>query len=249
MMFFLMVIAASNPTLFPTMPIFSSRAFYWGTSMVLYLIFLPPWTRVVSTVWSRFTSAPLPLFLGSMPLVSALTALSASMPLFLGDLAPQRGHAINVMSFVTNCAIAHMIEMMALSWLLPFTKTETRDPDSDFSAETGEETDEDSKARFVVLAGRSIPVEAILHVRSAEHYLIVTTPHHTTELRARMKDFLEQVTEGDGIQTHRGYWVATDEAIDLSGGAIRTRSGEQIPVSRGRMSEVRDWCLQHAKPH
>lgn len=263
MTFFLVVIASSSPTLFPTLPIFTSRAFYWGISMILYLLFLPLWAPFILGIWERAFGTPMPLILASSPLVVALTAFSATLHVIFGDFLPNRGHSITVVTFLMNCLIAHLIETMALAWLLPLYRAEQsrqdralprgdiRHPADPPAAPQPEMAPAapPPEPQFVVLAGRSMPLKLIQRVQSAEHYLILTTAQKTTEVRARMKDFLEQVTDDDGIQTHRGFWVSADEAVELDGGTVRTKSGASVPVSRGRMPVVRDWFQQQGKPH
>ncbi|MEZ5731339.1 MAG: LytTR family DNA-binding domain-containing protein [Paracoccaceae bacterium] len=238
------LLAASNPSLFASIPRYSSRAFYWGFSIALYLLALPYWARLSYAVWRRFFDAPIPLILGSSPLVILLTLIAADLPQVIGNLAPPRGDPIEFTSFVRNCLIAHVLESIALLWLLPLYRTgQTAD-----EPRQGHATEEDAP-EFVVLSGRSLPIRSLRFVKSAEHYLIVTMDRGTIEIRARMKDFVEQLSDNCGIQTHRSFWVSANEATAFQGGAVKTRAGEDIPVSRGRLPTVRDWFHRQGKPH
>lgn len=241
---FLIAITASTPTLFPTLPEYGSRIFYWGQSSLLYLLLLPAWAYFFSHLWERLFGQPVPMVICTVPLVVGLTALATQLPMLLGDLVPPRGHSITWITFVKNCLLAQMMETAALVWLLPLNRQRARNAFQRIKATE----DGPAQPRFVVLSGRSFPVEAIRKVRSAEHYLVVTTAQGTSEFRARMKDFVEQVTEDDGIQTHRSYWVSRDEPLKLDGSIIKTRSGEDIPVSRGRLPQVREWFARIGKP-
>lgn len=245
MAFFLLAIAVSNPTLFPAYPVVTTRAFYWGLSMVLYLIFLPYWAGFYVAFLERISGRPVPLLIATAPFVVLLTALSASLPVLFGDFLPVRSEEVVVMTFLVNCIIAHLIETVGLAWLLPLYRSEHGSEPAAISDPAANFPDPE----FVVLAGRSMPIETILRVQSAEHYLIVTTNQRTLEIRARMKDFLEQVADDDGIQTHRSFWVSYAEAHELSGMTVHTSTGGSVPVSRGRLPVVRDWFHGHGKPH
>ncbi|GGE36379.1 hypothetical protein GCM10011517_00170 [Actibacterium pelagium] len=140
-----------------------------------------------------------------------------------------------------NVIFAHAIEMTALVWLFPLQRSELE--------ATVEEKADTQTNRFIILNGKSIPLEIIRSVKSAEHYLVVTTHARTSEYRARMKDFLGQVTHEDGIQIHRSFWVAKEEALELAGAVVHTQSGEALPVSRGRHPEVKEWFGDNRKPH
>lgn len=246
---FLLAIGASNPTLFPSLPEYQSRLFYWSVSVALYLLLLPSWAAVVERYWPMISRGPLPMVFATVPLVVALTMFSTAMPTIFGDLVPPRGHTITWITVIKNCVIAQVIESIALVWLLPIQRLETEKPGRALVATEQDAAPSLPETRYVVLNGRSLPVSLIRSVRSAEHYLIVTSRNGTVELRARMKDFLEQLQDEDGVQTHRSYWVARDEAVDMSGANVKTASGEVVPVSRGRLPEVRDWFRRQGKPH
>lgn len=240
----LLLLAACNPTLFPTLPTFTSRVFYWAVGVLLYLLVVPAWVKHFYALWSRFVGRLLPAVIGTAPLVFGLTWFTSEMPSIFGDWLPERGHSITWFTYLKNWFIANVIETIALVWLLPLYRM-----NSEADASQGEPEDKTEDTKFVVLSGRYIPVDTILNVRSSEHYLIVTTLLGTTEYRARMKDFLKQVSGEDGIQTHRSHWVSTREIQELYGSVVKTRSGTDIPVSRGRMSDVKEWFRRQARQH
>ena len=119
-------------------------------------------------------------------------------------------------------------------WLFPLYRAENIKP---------------SKTEFVVLNAKSIPVASIQLVECSAHYLLVTTDLGTQKYRARMKDFLEQVTPDHGIQSHRSFWVSESEVVELSGRSIRMRSGRFIPISKSRISDVKAWMQVYGKQH
>lgn len=257
----LTAIGVADPALFPSLPDHKSRLFYWTVAITLYLLLMPYWVQLLLRLWPLVAKSPLPLMFATVPLVAGLTVFTAIMPAIFGDLVPKRGAPIDWTTFLQSMLIAQFVETFTLGWLLPIQrfegeggqharrrKAESVEPSSAAApeAEAGAAADE---IRYVVLSGRSLPVPLILSVRSAEHYLIVTSRNGTVEFRARMKDFIEQVRDDDGVQTHRSYWVAREEALELSGANVKTASGEVLPVSRGRLPEVRDWFRRMGKPH
>jgi hypothetical protein len=246
---FLLAIGTSDPTLFPSLPEYQSRLFYWTVSVALYLLLLPFWVEALIRFWPRISDRPLPMVGATVPLVIALTAFATAMPFIFGDLVPERGHSINWITIVKNCFIAQVIETVALVWLLPIQRLETQKSRAAEGKDAPALGPAAPAIRYVVLNGRSLPVPLIRSVRSAEQYLVVTTKTGTAEFRARMKDFLEQLEDGDGIQTHRSYWVSQAEAVEMSGSNVKTASGEIIPVSRGKQQDVRDWFRRQGKPH
>ena len=170
-------------------------------------------------------------------MIFALTWFGASLPHLLGDWVPQRGDPVTWMTYLKNWFIAHAIETFGIVWVLPAVRAKQ-------VAKAPKKSD-----GFVVLSSRSLPLETIQSVQSAGHYLIVTTHVGKVEARARMMDFLNQVSAEAGIQTHISHWVARGQVVGLSGSIIKTHSGADIPVARGRLSEVRDWCRAHNLPH
>lgn len=247
---FMISVAASDPTLFPSLPEFRSRVFYWGLGIVLYLLLLRWWALMLNLTWHRLFEFPIPLIIATFPMVVGLTIFCSYLPSIFGDLVPARGHAVTWVTLLKNSVLAHVLETAALVWFLPFfrgRRAEFAPGKDDPSAQATPERA--APNQFVVLNGRSVPVEDIRSARSAEHYLIVTTRLKKIELRARMKDFLEQVTDDQGVQTHRSFWVAADEAEELRGDVVKTLSGNDIPVSRGRLPMVREWFERQGKAH
>ncbi|WP_162933138.1 LytTR family DNA-binding domain-containing protein [Roseovarius sp. EL26] len=251
----LFLLVLGNPVLFPTLPHYTSRAFYWGLCIVLYLLIVPSWVKYTFSLWTKLTSAPLPLLCCTPLLVVALSYFADNLSIAMGDWAPDRGVEMTWVTVVKNCLIGQILDTVSLSWLLPLYRARQADEQGPNQAddlrveETVTSAETDMIGEFVVLNGRSIPWRSVLHVKSAEHYLVVTTKTGATEYRARMKDFIRQMSAESGLQTHRSYWVSADDALELSGNVIKTRSGVDIPVSRGRAAEVRDWFRSQVKLH
>ncbi|GLQ21736.1 LytTR family DNA-binding domain-containing protein [Algimonas porphyrae] len=80
-------------------------------------------------------------------------------------------------------------------------------------------------------------------VSSEGHYLRVHTDKGETMILLRLSDALRDLADVDGLQTHRSWWVAREgvEAIIATKGkkTVRLKSGQQVPVSRSRSSEMK----------
>ncbi|MEY8882765.1 LytTR family DNA-binding domain-containing protein [Donghicola sp. XS_ASV15] len=109
------------------------------------------------------------------------------------------------------------------------------------------ETTYETHDNSVTFAGeQAIPLNEIWLVRALEHYVeIHGRSGEPRVVRARITDFLEQVSEADGIQTHRSWWVSASAAKELvtEGGKrfLALQDGQKIPVSRGRHPDVSAW--------
>ncbi len=216
---------------------FAVLVLYWFGCIALYVLLLPLWIAVPCDLWAKFTSRPLPLIFATGPLVFALTVFASWFPAVPGSLVADQGNGLLGRTVLKNMIAAHLCEMTAFLWLYPqFQLARHRVRTS-------------AEVRFVRLNGRSLPVDSLKLVRNEEHYLIINTTMGTVRLRARMKDLLAQVALSDGIQTHRSFWVATSEVIELRGHELLTQSGARIPVSRYRLKAVQAWLSVLGKPH
>lgn len=240
----LLVLTAANPILFPTLPSYTSRFFYWFLSLILYVLLLPLWVRLLIRYWSTSTQRPIPLLIATAPLVIALTAMCENLPELLGPIAPARAQPGTWLSYLQNVLIVHIVEMISLLWLLPLYRG--AEP---AVAAVRPPADVEPPEAFVVLNGRTFPAASIRWARSAEHYLILGTDIGTIELRARMRDFVEQVGGAPGIQIHRSFWISRNEALALHGNQIKTRTLGDVTVSRARSKDVRDWFRSQGLTH
>ncbi len=237
----LVVMTSGHPVLFPTLPDVNARLFYWVLGIFLYVLLVLPWSQLALNIWERFVSIPMPLAIVTVPFVAGITVLMEFLPETFGSLVPARSGSSNWFGFAKNITVAHLTEMIAFLWLLPLSRNAQKEISVSEAAEDA--------AQFIRIAGRTLPLNSVACVRNEEHYLVVKTTMGTLRLRARMNDLLIQVSDDDGIQTHRSFWVSVDEALELRGSTILTRSGYVIPVSRYRIKAVRAWCKRHGKPH
>lgn len=74
------------------------------------------------------------------------------------------------------------------------------------------------------------------------HYVRVHTPLGEALITMRFEDALRALAGVDGLQTHRSWWVARDEIVEITpvGSAYEAtlRSGMTVPISRRRKAAV-----------
>lgn len=231
------LVAAANPVLFPTLPAFSTRFFYWSICVIAYALLIPYWAQLCHKIWCHFFDGPIPHPLASIPFIVLMTAAAEALPSPPGEILPPRTDLLGAMGYALNVVIGLSLETVGLLWLLPLHRTSKHKKSAPKQAE------------FVVFNGKSVPILSLRTVQSAEHHLIVETDLYTQSYRARMKDFLEQIGDDVGIQTHRSHWVSKQEAVEFLGKSVKTKSGKKVPVSRSRQDAVRCWFQAHGKPH
>lgn len=246
MAFVPILISLANPRLFPSIPGISTRLFFWSICVAFYALLLPYWLYGVHSLWKRFFTFPLPHPVSSVPFSFLLTIVAVSIPTAPFDLVTPRASAPDILGYLKNSGIVLMIEHIAIVFLMPLHKANLKKKTKTATPEPTNESE--LKDKFIKLGSHSIPVEAISHVQSQKHHLIVSTGDQERILRSSMSHFLKQVSEGDGIHSHRSYWVSAGDALELAGNTIRTKSGKDIPVSRARRQSVRDWFQKQGKP-
>jgi len=98
-----------------------------------------------------------------------------------------------------------------------------------------------SARRVIQVSGVDILAADIVLLRAQDHYVEVVTNSGKTLVRARIRDFTEQLTEDEGITPHRSYWVAWQNIISadlsLNYAAITMSDGSIVPVAKGRIKD------------
>lgn len=91
-----------------------------------------------------------------------------------------------------------------------------------------------------------LPVEkrgALVSLSVEDHYVQVTTTKGREMLLMRLRDAIAESEPTPGLRVHRSHWVAlshVDRVVRRGDGArITTSRGEELPVSRSSMSELR----------
>ena len=83
------------------------------------------------------------------------------------------------------------------------------------------------------LAGDLIALEA------QDHYLKVHTDRGSHMLLMRLSDAAAQLSEDQGLQVHRGWWVANHAVASAEKSQLHLRNGLTVPVSRTYLQAVR----------
>lgn len=225
-----------------------SALFMWATGITLmiltYLGILLAWASL--PLARRHT---IPLLVASLPAIVASTAYHHYLgSMFSGgawtqDLWPSHFYLL---------LIQQGFEVLYLRYGLPksFQDIAARKDDSEPAPAPVEPAPEPAKTNappLLTLPGEPpLPITDVLLVRAQEHYIEVHTKRGDPRIiRARIADFVEQVTEDHGIQPHRSWWVsihAAKELISENGKRfLELRNGMKIPVSRARLTDVQSW--------
>ena len=83
------------------------------------------------------------------------------------------------------------------------------------------------------LAGDLIALEA------QDHYLKVHTDRGSHMLLMRLSDAAAELPDDQGLQVHRGWWVANEAVLSAGKSELRLRNGLTVPVSRTYLQAVR----------
>ncbi|MGH1368092.1 MAG: LytTR family DNA-binding domain-containing protein [Maritimibacter sp.] len=91
----------------------------------------------------------------------------------------------------------------------------------------------------------------VLRMLAENQYVRVFTEAGEDLVRLTLSEAETLVPKGAGLRIHRSHWVATDQmdAFRFEGGNPRltTKSGEVLPVSRGKVEDLRGALFQQAK--
>ncbi len=95
------------------------------------------------------------------------------------------------------------------------------------------------------------PNAEILALRAQDHYVEIITSRGNELLRNSFASAVEEMYPCDGMQVHRSYWVARDAIykIDRRKLTIKLINGAEIPISRRRLREIRDYIAKPLKAH
>lgn len=231
-LFFLLL---GNPYFFSAVSHTGSRVFYWSVGIVLYLWIMPYYLWGAYRVWSLFTDKPLFHIGPTIPLIVGVTYFLLGLARLSGDLMPEVTGPVTLSVHALNVVIATILECIGLYWIYPTYQNSMRAPQNDNA--------------FVHINGSEIPISAIQLVKSDSRYLVITTKTGTSRHICRMRDFLAQVTEQDGLSPHRSYWVAKQNIIGLVGAKIKVHNGNDIPVARSKVDASKLWLRENGLQH
>jgi len=84
----------------------------------------------------------------------------------------------------------------------------------------------------------------LLHITAQDHYVKAVTDRGSELVLMRFSDALRELGDIDGIQIHRAHWISLNSVkkpLRKNGRLfMETSDGEQFPVSRSHMKEVKE---------
>lgn len=79
----------------------------------------------------------------------------------------------------------------------------------------------------------------LIALEAQDHYLKVHTDRGSHMLLMRLSDAAAQLTDDQGLQVHRGWWVANHAVASAGKSQLQLRNGLTVPVSRTYLQAVR----------
>lgn len=91
---------------------------------------------------------------------------------------------------------------------------------------------------------------SVLYLQAELHYLAVITERGRSLILYNLRDAIAELSAVPGLQTHRSHWIALSQATRVRRlgrqGVVEMRNGDEVPVSRRRIDEVRRLLESHA---
>lgn len=102
---------------------------------------------------------------------------------------------------------------------------------------------------WVNLLGERLAIAGVLRLKAEEHYVSVTLRDgRALLLRGRLADAIAQLPKDSGMQIHRSHWVAKAALRQMvrarEGWRLRMHDGQELPIARNRVVDVRAWVDQ-----
>lgn len=200
-------------------------------------------------------------------LISGLLASLAFLPFALGidyllglDDWSQATHPEAIRKILTEEALG-MFPPVLLVWTamnapqllklnfsrsLPSTVDESKAPD--FNG-TSSGVEIESSGKFIDKFSGQIGID-VVYLMAELHYVRVVTPNSDALILHNLKDAIEEIGAIlPGIQTHRSFWVAAryiDSIKERNGQTfLMLKTGNQVPVSRRRLAEVKAFVIEN----
>lgn len=79
----------------------------------------------------------------------------------------------------------------------------------------------------------------LIALEAQDHYLKVHTDRGSHMLLMRLSDAAAELSEDEGLQVHRGWWVASGAVARAGKSRLHLRNGLTVPVSRTYLQAVR----------
>lgn len=204
---------------------FAERLAYWilisGASFVFGLfISLFVGRLLLHKGMNRLLANTIAGFLAGVP-IAGLVWLAGNL---LFDFDPG-GTRVALGILILQCAVISAIVALLFSIV-------SRDPEEAEEKSGRTEVHSQFFNRLPVSLGKDL-----ISIQAQDHYLKVTTLRGSEMILMRMADACIELSEFNGLQVHRSWWVAKKhvEAFDKAAGKglLKLSNGEEVPVSRG----------------
>lgn len=205
------------------------------THIALFKLFkyqqLNPWLRVA-----------LSGFIGAI-IFSPIAALS---DVLLGGETLERGLKGEVLNEIVSVIPPMIVAWIAMNspWLMGYRIGRSTEPNVIEVAHEPSDTHSKISAEPSFLSLTKInSASEILYIKSELHYINVVTSDSKHLILFSLKEAKAQMDEAkvEGIQCHRGYWVAKDaiDTINRSGreAEFLLNNGDTVPISRANVSD------------
>lgn len=216
---------------YPALALPSRYGFWIGLILFGYLCVQLAWipTRVVP----YFAARPQPVRLIAVAIASAVPMLFATA---WALVQVQPGRVVGAMDlpglFVAVASVQLMLSFAALHILVPQT------PEPRPAATRGGS----HRPAFMLRVPLHLGTDLVA-IEAQDHYLRIHTRLGADLILCRFADALNELTEADGLQVHRSWWVAADAVQAMARDGARTfvtlANGVRVPVSRSFRAAVR----------
>ncbi len=197
-------------------------AFWFGLSITGYVCGFLAWKLVGNTPRLAQPSAPLVVLLAGL-----LSAVPQTFVVFWTMSLVQPGRTASVATLALLFVAVAAVQLILLTAMVLVDRMLLSVPDR---TETGQ------VARVGLAESRPLALEA------QDHYVRVHEMHGSKLVLKRLSDAVAEVSDVEGLQIHRGWWVASAAVagtfVENGKRWVQLANGLKVPVSRTRTRTV-----------
>lgn len=212
--------------------LFVPRAFYW--LVVVFLTYYVAMTAGTFALTGTRGRIAWPIARGALVVAVQATAVLAIMTLIqLAVFGP--GAFSDIETILVSIGITLAISILISAGFVVGEGLE----------KTGPQTAEQPSPRVPRIIARLDMARRgdLISLSVQDHYVEVVTTGGRDLVLIRLSDAIEETAPVPGMQIHRSHWVALDQVADLRRDGkkqhVVTRSGDQLPVSRTYLADLR----------
>lgn len=242
----LMLLVAVDPYVFPHPINLPARTLFWMLALIIYLgsMLLVGWLFGLVAPLFKIRWPYLPLV--DIPIVTLATVAASYIgPFFTGE---QKAHLdLDLAAFIRNYMLAQGLQFILMNWAFADFIRRERGGKAGEAQEPSDAVPRDR--RSLSANSRTVLIDQLISLEAKQHYVDIRTRTGTFTVRSTMKALLGQLSDEDGIQIHRCFWVSSWAISRMSGGAskriVHLFDGTTLPVSRPRSEAVEAWFNAH----